>query len=166
MVPGMSMTAYVDAPPATATMASTRKTQTVPNQASEPKCEVYTCWEDRTTRSSICHLNTFAPVTTPKDVAKLRLSEILRRSDGYVPVEGVDYFIRDDSYEDDSTGVAHLYIRQLVNGLEVADANINMNIKDGHVLSYGDSVSLFLYLLSPSSLTQGLVQPVLSRRDS
>lgn len=82
---------------------------------------------------------TLMPLTSPRDVAKLHLAEILRRSDGYVPVEGVDYFIRDDSYEDRKTGVAHLYIRQLVNGLEVADADINMNIKDGHVLSYGDS---------------------------
>lgn len=91
--------------------------------------------------TDVPRIPTFVPVTTPKDVAKLHLSEILRQENGYIPIEGVDYFIRDDSYEDDGTGVAHLYIRQLVNGLEVADADISMNIKDGHVLSYGDSVS-------------------------
>lgn len=85
----------------------------------------------------------FVPLKAPKDVAKLHLSEILRRADGYVPFEGVDYFFRDDSYEDDNTGVTHFYIRQLVNGLEVADADISMNIKNGHVLSYGDSVRCF-----------------------
>jgi extracellular elastinolytic metalloproteinase len=86
----------------------------------------------------------FAPLNTPSDVAKRHLSEILPQLNGHLPVEGVDYFIRDDSYEDD-TGVAHIYIRQLVNGLEVADANINMNIKDGHLLSYGDSVGFIIH---------------------
>ncbi|KAF8317375.1 hypothetical protein DL93DRAFT_2226339 [Clavulina sp. PMI_390] len=81
----------------------------------------------------------FVPLTAPRDVAKLHLGEILKREDGYIPVEGVDYFIREDSYEDDHTGVAHFYVRQIINGLEVADADISLNIKDGHVLSYGDS---------------------------
>ena len=81
-----------------------------------------------------------APLKTPRDVAKLHLGAILHGRPE--PVEGVDYFIREDSYEDDNTGVAHLYIRQLVNGLEVADGDISMNIKDGELLSYGDSVGL------------------------
>lgn len=85
----------------------------------------------------------FASINTPADVAKLHLGGILRQPNGYLPIEGVDYFIRDDSYEDD-TGVTHIYIRQLVNGLEVADANINMNIKDGRLLSYGDSVGFII----------------------
>ncbi|KAJ1303752.1 hypothetical protein OPQ81_008176 [Rhizoctonia solani] len=49
------------------------------------------------------------------------------------------YFIRKDSYTDENTGVSHIYVRQVVNGLEVADGNINLNIRDGQVLSYGNS---------------------------
>ncbi|KAF8515168.1 Fungalysin metallopeptidase-domain-containing protein [Gautieria morchelliformis] len=49
------------------------------------------------------------------------------------------FTIRDDSYTDDRTGVSHVYVRQLIKGLEVADGNINLNIKDGRVISYGDS---------------------------
>ncbi|QRW10241.1 extracellular metalloproteinase MEP [Ceratobasidium sp. AG-Ba] len=50
-----------------------------------------------------------------------------------------DYYIRDDSYTDKATGVTHVYVRQRVDGLEVADGDINMNIRDGRVLSFGDS---------------------------
>ncbi|KAJ1303751.1 hypothetical protein OPQ81_008175 [Rhizoctonia solani] len=49
------------------------------------------------------------------------------------------YFIRKDSYTDENTGISHIYVRQVVNGLEVADGNINLNIRDGQVLSYGNS---------------------------
>lgn len=50
-----------------------------------------------------------------------------------------EYKIRDDSYTDVNTGVTHIYARQFVNGLEVVDGLINLNVKDGLVLSYGDS---------------------------
>lgn len=50
------------------------------------------------------------------------------------------YRIRDDSYTDKNTGVTHVYVRQLVNGMEVADGDMNINVKDGIVLSYGNSV--------------------------
>ncbi|ODO08638.1 extracellular elastinolytic metalloproteinase [Cryptococcus wingfieldii CBS 7118] len=54
--------------------------------------------------------------------------------------EGSEYYIRDDSYTDARTGVAHLYVRQLVNGLEVSDGDINLNIdRDGRVISWGNS---------------------------
>jgi len=53
--------------------------------------------------------------------------------------ESSRFRIRDDSYTDDRTGVTHVYIKQLINGLEVADGDINLNIKDGRVISYGDS---------------------------
>ncbi|KAJ1303753.1 hypothetical protein OPQ81_008177 [Rhizoctonia solani] len=49
------------------------------------------------------------------------------------------YFIRKDSYTDENTGISHVYVRQVVNDLEVADANININIRDGQILSYGNS---------------------------
>lgn len=52
------------------------------------------------------------------------------------------YLIRDDSYTDKATGITHVYVRQFVYGFEVADANINVNVKDGVIISYGDSVSV------------------------
>lgn len=53
--------------------------------------------------------------------------------------------VRDDSYTDDNTGVTHVYLRQIINGLEVADGDMNINVKDGKVLSYGDSVIATFY---------------------
>ncbi|QRV90299.1 extracellular metalloproteinase MEP [Ceratobasidium sp. AG-Ba] len=51
-----------------------------------------------------------------------------------------DYYIRNDSYTDRNTGISHVYVRQIVNGIEVADGDINLNVRDGRVLSYGSSV--------------------------
>jgi extracellular elastinolytic metalloproteinase len=51
-----------------------------------------------------------------------------------------EFVRRADSYTDAATGVTHVYFRQRVNGVEVADGDINVNIKDGLVLSYGNSV--------------------------
>ncbi|KAH6905222.1 extracellular elastinolytic metallo proteinase [Coprinopsis sp. MPI-PUGE-AT-0042] len=53
--------------------------------------------------------------------------------------DGKTYKIRDDSYTDKNTGVTHVYARQVVNGLEVVDGDMNINIKDGVVISYGNS---------------------------
>ncbi|CCA71540.1 related to extracellular elastinolytic metalloproteinase precursor [Serendipita indica DSM 11827] len=50
--------------------------------------------------------------------------------------EGHSYYIREDSYTDPRTGVSHFYVRQLVQGIEVADGNINLNIRDGKVISF------------------------------
>jgi extracellular elastinolytic metalloproteinase len=50
------------------------------------------------------------------------------------------FIIRKDSYTDKNMGVTHVYVRQVVNGIEVADGDMNINVKDGMVLSYGDSV--------------------------
>ncbi|KDN36332.1 hypothetical protein RSAG8_10899, partial [Rhizoctonia solani AG-8 WAC10335] len=69
------------------------------------------------------------PLDDPLDVAKSFLS-------AYTTSE---YYIREDSYTDRNTGVTHVYARQKVDGLEVADGDINLNIRDGRVLSYGDS---------------------------
>ncbi|KAI6127150.1 extracellular elastinolytic metallo proteinase [Pisolithus sp. B1] len=55
------------------------------------------------------------------------------------PALGRAYVIRSDSYTDRNTGVTHVYARQIIGGIEVADAHINLNIKDGRVLSFGDS---------------------------
>jgi len=73
--------------------------------------------------------------TDPYDVARLFASDVLSVSNG-------SWRIRKDSYTDESTGITHIYIRQVVNGLEVVDGDININIKGGRVLSYGNSVSV------------------------
>ncbi|KAF8123542.1 Fungalysin metallopeptidase-domain-containing protein [Boletus edulis] len=52
---------------------------------------------------------------------------------------GRTYVIRPDSYTDRSTGVTHVYVRQVIGGIEVTNAHINLNIKDGRVLNFGDS---------------------------
>lgn len=49
--------------------------------------------------------------------------------------------MRRDSYTDKATGVTHVYFRQYMYGTEVTDGNMNINVKDGVVLSYGNSVS-------------------------
>ncbi|KDN37967.1 hypothetical protein RSAG8_09818, partial [Rhizoctonia solani AG-8 WAC10335] len=49
------------------------------------------------------------------------------------------YYIRPDSYTDRKTGATHVYPLQFVDHLEVCNGDINLNIRDGHILSYGDS---------------------------
>ncbi|CAE7183130.1 unnamed protein product, partial [Rhizoctonia solani] len=71
----------------------------------------------------------FAAQADPLDVAHAFLQ----------PYTDSDYFIRKDSYTDTNTGVTHVYVRQRIHGLEVADGDINLNIRDGRVLSFGDS---------------------------
>jgi len=55
--------------------------------------------------------------------------------------DGHSYWLRDDSYTDSASGVSYFYFRQLVRDFEVADGNINVNVYNGKVISYGDSVS-------------------------
>ncbi|TFK22535.1 extracellular elastinolytic metallo proteinase [Coprinopsis marcescibilis] len=75
------------------------------------------------------------PYMEPISIARVFIDDVLSTSSA----EGLSYKIRDDSYTDKSTGVTHVYVRQLVNGLEVADGDMNINIKDGMVISYGNS---------------------------
>jgi len=79
-----------------------------------------------------------SPTTHPFDVADLFAKDILADQLS----DSISYKIRKDSYADPNTGVSHVYIRQVVNGIEVADGDMNINIKDGMVISYGSSVSL------------------------
>jgi len=75
------------------------------------------------------------PSLDPLDVARLFVGDVLAVSSS----DGKSYKIRHDSYTDKATGVTHVYVRQLVNGLEVVDGDMNINIKDGVVISYGNS---------------------------
>ncbi|KAJ9050443.1 hypothetical protein DSO57_1014449 [Entomophthora muscae] len=49
-----------------------------------------------------------------------------------------DYAIK-DFYTSSSTGVSHVYLRQKVDGKEVFNGDMNINVKDGVIVSYGDS---------------------------
>ncbi|WRT64652.1 uncharacterized protein IL334_001586 [Kwoniella shivajii] len=54
--------------------------------------------------------------------------------------EGDAFYIRDDSYTDKSTGITRIFAKQVVNGLEVSDGDLNLNIdRDGHIISWGNS---------------------------
>lgn len=61
--------------------------------------------------------------------------------------------LREDSYLDENTGVWHLYLRQVMHDgtVEVTDGDINLNVLDGKVISFGDSVSRLS--ASPRSLS-------------
>ncbi|KAI0077985.1 hypothetical protein K474DRAFT_986387 [Panus rudis PR-1116 ss-1] len=71
----------------------------------------------------------------PIEVARQFIEDLTRSS--VSPMSS--FVIRKDSYTDKNTGITHVYARQLLNGVEIADADINVNIKNGVVLSYGDS---------------------------
>lgn len=93
-------------------------------------------------------LRTVAPISSSaffraedRDVDPMHVAREFMR--GMVPDGG--YVVRDDSYTDKATGVTHVYVRQLVDGVEVADGDMNLNIKDGLVMSYGDSVCFYGY---------------------
>lgn len=50
-----------------------------------------------------------------------------------------DYVVQ-SVYKSDLNGVTHVYLRQKVNGLEVLNGDININVdRFGQVISYGDS---------------------------
>lgn len=77
----------------------------------------------------------FASRDDPIQVAKLFATAMAHGLDNN------EFYVRDDSYTDSRTGVSHVYLRQTVFGIDVADGDMNVNIKDGRVLSYGDTVS-------------------------
>ncbi|KAG0696364.1 Fungalysin metallopeptidase-domain-containing protein [Suillus ampliporus] len=82
----------------------------------------------------------------PYEVAKSFLDSIVDLDNG------VTYVIRSDSYTDHATGVTHVYARQIIQGVQVADGNVNLNIKDGVILSRGNS---FYPGPAPASSTRG-----------
>lgn len=73
------------------------------------------------------------PLKCPHAISKLYARDVLGLNE-------TDFYVRKDSYHDKTTGVHHIYLRQILNGIEVSDANVNINIRDGQVISYGDSV--------------------------
>lgn len=71
----------------------------------------------------------------PVEVAQRFIEELTSES-----APASSFVIRKDSYTDKNSGVSHIYARQYMHGIEVADGDINVNVKDGVVISYGDSV--------------------------
>jgi hypothetical protein len=51
-----------------------------------------------------------------------------------------DAFQVADQYTDASTGVTHIYLRQLLNGLQISQADLNINVgRDGEIISVGST---------------------------
>ncbi|KAI8093283.1 Fungalysin metallopeptidase-domain-containing protein [Halteromyces radiatus] len=84
-------------------------------------------------------------------------------------------FIVHSSYKSDLNGVTHVHLRQVVKGLQVLNANINVNVlPNGQILSYGDSFAKshikIQKLFSPTSFFQqvqsGLAQIILGSNRS
>lgn len=80
-----------------------------------------------------------SPNSGPLEVAHRFLRAKLRDGGGFSNASS--YKIRKDSYTDPNTGVTHVYVRQMMHGLEVVNGDINVNIRNGRILSYGNSVS-------------------------
>ncbi|KAJ7164487.1 Fungalysin metallopeptidase-domain-containing protein [Mycena filopes] len=83
----------------------------------------------------------------PIQVARIFVEDIL----GNQLSESNSYQIRNDSYTDSNTGITHVYVRQIVNSLGVSDGDMNINVKDGLILSYGNS---FFVGSAPAHLSQ------------
>ena len=81
-------------------------------------------------------LNFLGAPSDPYTVAKEFVTALIAESG----IPGSSFYVRDDSYTDKNTGITHVHVRQTMYGFEVADGDMNINIKDGKVLSYGDSV--------------------------
>ena len=63
--------------------------------------------------------------------------------DTYICVDYADwnsYRIENDSCTDKNTGVTHVHVRQVMNGMDVVDGDANVNVLGGRVLFYGNSV--------------------------
>ncbi|PWN47785.1 hypothetical protein IE53DRAFT_229820 [Violaceomyces palustris] len=79
---------------------------------------------------------------SPKAVATRLAEHLLSQADSHgLKTKAIDFYVRPDSYTDPQSGISHFYIRQLVNGIEVADADLNVNIdSQGNILSFGSSL--------------------------
>lgn len=94
--------------------------------------------------------------TEPYDVAQRFVEDLTRDT-----AVASSFVIRKDSYTDENTGVTHVYVCQYLHGIEVADGDINVNVKDAVVLSYGNSfhhgVEEDLFLPASQTLTPSIL---------
>ncbi|KAI0028213.1 Fungalysin metallopeptidase-domain-containing protein [Vararia minispora EC-137] len=80
--------------------------------------------------------NNFLTTSDPLEIAREFVTDLLKDQ---LALEN-SFALRKDSYTDKATGVTHAYFRQIVNGVEVADGDINVNVdRNGLIISYGDS---------------------------
>src|ERR1700754_404235 len=87
-------------------------------------------------RSSFRNSFVATPSRDPFETANQFVSSLLPNDEEY------SYRIRRDSYTDPSTGVTHVYAKQTYRGLDVVDGDMNINILDGSIISYGNGVSV------------------------
>ncbi|KZT03251.1 uncharacterized protein LAESUDRAFT_729281 [Laetiporus sulphureus 93-53] len=71
----------------------------------------------------------------PFAVAERFVRELTRDADPLT-----SFFIRNDSYTDRTTDITHVYVSQHVDGSEILNGHISVNVKDGIILSYSDSI--------------------------
>jgi extracellular elastinolytic metalloproteinase len=71
---------------------------------------------------------TYTPVASARAVSKddihqsaLKLAHVNAGNK-----EGVSFFVRPDSYEDPTTGLTYIYVKQTINGLQVEDGDMNV----------------------------------------
>ncbi|SPO31555.1 related to extracellular elastinolytic metalloproteinase precursor [Ustilago trichophora] len=104
--------------------------------------------------AAIHYVNAEVGPKTPYSVATRLAKHLLGYAQGLAP-SGHDFYVRPDSYTDPSSGISHYFIRQLVNGLEVADGDLNINISpEGKILSFGST--LFAGQAPPPFTNQGV----------
>lgn len=90
--------------------------------------------------AAIHYVNAEDGPKNPYSVATRLAKHLLGYANGLAP-SGHDFYVRPDSYTDPSSGISHYFVRQLVNGLEVADGDLNINISpEGKILSFGSTL--------------------------
>ncbi|TKY87562.1 hypothetical protein EX895_003576 [Sporisorium graminicola] len=90
--------------------------------------------------AAIHYVNAEDGPKNPYSVATRLAKHLLGYNKGLAP-SGHDFYVRPDSYTDPSSGISHYFVRQLVNGLEVADGDLNINISpQGKILSFGSTL--------------------------
>lgn len=88
----------------------------------------------------------------PEDIALAFAESELTKSD----------YIVTSAYKSDLNGVTHVYLRQIVNGLEVINGDINVNVdRFGDVISYGNS-----FARGTSKINQETSQPIFKVKEN
>jgi extracellular elastinolytic metalloproteinase len=78
-------------------------------------------------------------------------------------VQEVPHFVVTDQYTDTDTGTTHIYLRQTLNGLEVANANLAANVvKDGRLLNVAGGFVSELTSAAAFAATSTSIVPALS----
>jgi hypothetical protein len=77
-------------------------------------------------------------LTDPSKQAPVDIAQAFVRSK--VPGKDGSSWVVKNAYKSSHNGVTHVYLRQMMNGMEVENGDFNINIDSmGRVLSYGDS---------------------------